>query len=265
VEADLVLDLAQIKAMFLYLMQNAYVQGGVDKTTHRLTSGISTGTNAAPEATNLYLFAYELDFTRKHLPNWKALDRDLQLFLLSFRRYIDDCFILSCEKLAKYWFHTESDPSSGVYPRILREQDGTVIDDPLKLIGELDQSVPFLDLTISVQEGKVDYKLYDKREHLVVNGTRLSDLRNFPHIVTALSVSSKYSVFTSQMNRFARRFTSALKFIDRVVEMATKMINSGYEKVRIINRIIRFNGWRPTLGKWKLVMAKILRGVKLCR
>jgi hypothetical protein len=33
VEADLVLNLAQIKAMFLYLMQNAYVQGGVDKTT----------------------------------------------------------------------------------------------------------------------------------------------------------------------------------------------------------------------------------------
>jgi len=137
-EEELVLSREQLKSMLLYLMQNAFVQGGVDGTTHRLVDGIATRTNVAPEETNLYLLAYEMEFARKHLPNWKTLDRELQLFLLSFKRYFDDCFMMSLSNVAKYWFHTESEPDIGMYPRILRKENGTVISEPLKLIGTLE-------------------------------------------------------------------------------------------------------------------------------
>jgi hypothetical protein len=112
-------------------------------------------------------------------------------------------------------------------------------------------------------DGQLDYELYDKREHLIVNGKRLSKLRNFPHVESALADMCKYGVMTSQMYRFARRFTKASLFQKEVLKLANKMIKEGYIPSKLIQKIIGFRGWRPTLGRWPVVLRRILKELRL--
>jgi hypothetical protein len=66
-----------------YLIRNSYVLCGERKRVHRAVRGVPTGTNAAPEMTNIYLFYYELNFWMKQLPKWDELTKELKLFLLT--------------------------------------------------------------------------------------------------------------------------------------------------------------------------------------
>ena len=56
-----------------YLITNSYVMCGAGDRISQIMTGIPTGTNAAPEITNLYLFFYEFSFFQKHFPNWASL------------------------------------------------------------------------------------------------------------------------------------------------------------------------------------------------
>jgi hypothetical protein len=232
----------------------------------QIVRGIPTGTNAAPEITNLYLFYYELAFFQLHLPNWATLPEKLQLFLLSWKRYIDDCLHIAKGDTSEFLYLP-----SGIYPAKLTDpKTGKVINLPLELSGETGESVNFLDVTLTLKSkpftaAQIDFKLYDKREHLVVNGTRLSTLRNFPHIDSKLADVCKYGVVKSQLHRFARRFTKASLFQKEVMKFANKLIKEGYIPSKIIRKIITFRGWRPTLGRWPSVLRRILMEFKRMR
>jgi hypothetical protein len=73
----------------------------------------------------------------------------------------------------------------------------------------------------------------------------------------------KYGVMTSQLHRFARRFTKASLFQKEVLKLANKMIKEGYEPSKLIQKIVKFPGWRPSLGKWEVVLRRILRELRL--
>jgi hypothetical protein len=69
----LYLDLMEVYEVAEYLIRSSYVLCGERKRVHRIVRGVPTGTNAAPEMTNTYLFYYELNFWMKQLPKWDEL------------------------------------------------------------------------------------------------------------------------------------------------------------------------------------------------
>ena len=100
-----------------------------------------------------------------------------------------------------------------MYPVLLQNDDGTVNHMPLRLTIESGETVPFLDTSVSLKRGLLSWRLYNKREHMFVDGVRLSDLRNFPHIETKLSDTVKYGIVTSGLYRFAMINKMAFNFI----------------------------------------------------
>jgi hypothetical protein len=259
----LFLDMHAVFKLLQYLIANSYVRCGAGKRIFKSRRGIQTGTNAAPEITNLYLLFYEFTFFQRHLPQWALINSEFKVFLLSWKRYIDDCFHIKGGDTSMFLYKT--DEFDGMYPSSLKDpKTGEIIDMPLELSGPSGPSVNFLDVTISLSDdGVLDYELYDKREHLIVNGVRLSKLRNFPHIESTLADMCKYGVMTSQLHRFARRFTKASLFQKEVLKLANKMIKEGYEPSKLIQKIVKFPGWRPSLGKWEVVLRRILRELRL--
>ena len=82
--------------------------------------------------------------------------------------------------------------------------------------------------------------------------------RNFPHIMTLLSDTCKYSVVTSQMHRFNRRCFYAYDFINETVAYCRKLIKAGYNKLEVIAKVMHFKHWQPQKGKWEFVV-KLMR------
>jgi len=260
---SLYLEVDDVYQLLEFLINNSYVTAGAGKRIFKYLRGIPTGTNAAPEITNLYLFIYEFLFLQLHLPNWGKLPEDLKTFMISWKRYIDDCLHSKIGDTSKYLYQP-----SGMYPRSLTDpKTGQVIDMPLALTGEKGPRVKYLDveLILDVETGRITYKLHDKREYLVANGIRFSDLRNFPHIDSNLADMCKYGVMTSQLHRYARRFTKASDFQKEVLKLTNKMIQNGYLKNKLVQKIVSFRGWRPTLGRWPVVLRRILTALKRIR
>jgi hypothetical protein len=111
------------------------------------------------------------------------------------------------------------------------------------------------------KKNRVTYSLYDKRREMHVGEERMSDLRNFPHIMTLLSDTCKYSVVTSQMHRFNRRCFYAYDFINETVAYCRKLIEAGYNKLEVIAKVVHFKHWQPQKGKWEFVLAVMRRRI----
>ena len=84
---------SELIKMIFWLLDNAF--STFCNKIYRQTTGIPTGTNAAPELTQLYLLYYELSFFCRSLSKgWSNLPADLQTLILTYLRYIDDIFRL---------------------------------------------------------------------------------------------------------------------------------------------------------------------------
>ena len=68
-----------------------------------------------------------------------------------------------------------------------------------------DTEAPFLDLHLSVANGFVSYKIYDKRDDFDF------DIVNFPFLDGDVPRRASYGVYISQLIRFARVKTSTLE------------------------------------------------------
>ena len=225
------------------------------------------GTNAAPELANFYLLYYEFIHWNKMLKKWRDLSMSRQLFLISYKRYIDDIWV-AAYKWSKYmkWMHKTSDPN-GIFPSVLRGPDGEEIFHPLQLTGEPSQlSVNFLDVSIKVNklQRKLTWILFDKRDGLKVNGVKLSTWRNFPHVNTMLANSCKMGVITSQLFRFNRRTSSATNFISNAGRFIHKMVRNGYNKKKCVMKASRYmqSHWTPILGKLKQNMSALKKRLR---
>ena len=94
---------------------------------------------------------------------------------------------------------------------------------------------------------------------------KLSELRNFPHVETALSEACKIGVVTSQLHRFNRRTDDQKNFVRVVVHFAQKMIMEGYKKHDVFRKIVSYGRhWTGDsfLGRWKWVLRIILKKIK---
>ena len=243
-----------------HVVNNSYVT--FDDDVYQLLRGIPTGTNCAPELTNLYLLYYELTYFSRMLRNWASLSEEHRLFLRSFKRFIDDIWVIADEPMQVHLY--KSDDQDGIYPKRLRDFDGSWIENPLQITGTFGGvSCDYLDLTTSIvgvgTGSRIVFRMYDKREHLAVGGIKLATLRNFPHVETALTASCKINVLTSQLFRYNRRTQICDDFIQSTVKLVNKMVAEGYSAKKLVMKVKGYRKhWTPSLGNWSQVLRMIL-------
>ena len=70
----------------------------------------------------------------------------------------------------------------------------------------------------------------------MVAGKLLSELRNFPHIDTAITESQKYNTLNGELHRVCRRESRARTFKKRIVKYSKKLIKEGYDPKKVLGR-----------------------------
>ena len=139
--------------------------------------GIPMGTNCAPLVADLFLFCYERDFML-------SLSEDNQSGVIeafnSTSRYLDDLL-----NIDNNFFDSMV---NRIYPSELQLNKANVSD----------AEASFLDLHLSISDGFVKTKIYDKRDDFDL------DIVNFPFLDGDVFRSASYGVYISQLIRFAR-------------------------------------------------------------
>ena len=124
-----------------YLLDNIYIRFG--NTLYRQIVGILMGTNCAPLVADLFLFCYERDFMTSLSDENQA---DIIDAFNSTSRYLDDLL-----NIDNAYFEAMVNQT---YPPELR----------LNRVNTPDTEAPFLDLHLSISNGFVSSKIYDKRD-----------------------------------------------------------------------------------------------------
>ena len=93
-----------------------------------------------------------------------------------------------------------------------------------------DTEAPFLDLHLSISNGFVSSKIYDKHDDFDF------DIVNFPFLDGDVSRSTSYGVYISQLIRFARVSSHVADFNARNKSLTAKLLQQGYRyhKLRTI-------------------------------
>ena len=124
-----------------YLLDHIFLRFG--SKLHRQIVGIPMGTNCAPLVADLFLFCYERDFMLSLSDNDKT---DIIEAFNSTSRYLDDLINIDnpyFEQMVGQIYPTE---------RQLNKANSS------------DTEAPFLDLNLSITNGIVSSKIYDKRD-----------------------------------------------------------------------------------------------------
>ena len=144
---------------------------------NRQIVGIPMGTNCAPLVADLFLYCYERDFM-------DSLNHDNQADVIeafnSTSRYLDDLL-----NIGNPYFEGMVNQ---IYPSELQLNKANISD----------TEAPFLDLHLSVANGFVSSKIYDKRDDFDF------DIVNFPFLDGDVPRRASYGVYISQLIRFAR-------------------------------------------------------------
>ena len=124
-----------------YRLDNIFIRFG--SKLYRQTVGIPMGTNCAPLVADLFLFCYERDFMLSLSDNNQA---DIIEAFNSTTRYLDDLLNIDNPYFEQM--------VGQIYPTELQ----------LNKANSLDTEAPFLDLNLSITNGIVSSKIYDKRD-----------------------------------------------------------------------------------------------------
>ena len=196
-----------------FLLDNIFVRYG--NALYRQVIGIPMGTNCAPLVADLFLYCYmyERDFML-------SLDSQSQADVISAfndtSRYLDDIF-----NIDNPFFDTMV-PT--IYPKELK----------LNKANTSDISAAFLDLDLSIDNGVVSSKIYDKRDDFDFN------IVNFPFLDGDVPRAPSYGIYISQLIRFSRACSSVGDFNSRNLILTEKLLKQGY----------RFHKLRKTFSKF---------------
>ena len=144
---------------------------------YRQIVGIPMGTNCAPLVADLFLFCYERDFMKYLSSDNQA---DVIMAFNSTSRYLDDLL-----NIGNPYFEGMVNQ---IYPPELQ----------LNKANTSDTESPFLDLHLSISNGFVSSKIYDKR------GDFDFDIINFTFLDGDVPRRPSYGVYISQLIRFVR-------------------------------------------------------------
>ena len=188
-------------------MANIHIRFGTK--LYRQTVGIPMGTNCAPLVADLFLFCYERDFMTS-LSDVKQAEI-IEAFK-SISRYLDDL-----SNIDNPYFEGMV---NRIYPPELQ----------LNKANTSDTEALFLDLHLSISNGFVSSKIYDKR----------NDIVNFPFLDGGVPRSTSYGVYVSQLIRFARVSSHVVDFNAHNKSLTAKLLQQGY----------RYNKLRKTFSKF---------------
>ena len=90
-----------------------------------------------------------------------------------------------------------------------------------------DTEAPFLDLNLSISNGIVSSKIYDKRDDFNIERV------NFPFLGGDVPRSTSYGVYISQLIRFARVCSNADGFNNRNLYLTAKLLKQEYRYKRV--------------------------------
>ena len=138
------------------------------------------GTNCAPLVADLFLFCYERDFMLSLSDNNQTDIIEAFNSTSSTSRYLDDLLNIDNPYFEQM--------VGQIYPTELQ----------LDKANSSDTEAPFLDLNLSITNGIVSSKIYDKRDDFNF------EIVNFPFLDGGVPRSPSYGVYISQLIRFAR-------------------------------------------------------------
>ena len=195
----------------IYLLGNIYIRFGTE--LYRQIVGIRMGTNCSPVVAGLFLFCYERDFMTS-LSDVKQAEI-IEAFK-STSRYLDDLL-----NIDNPYFEGMV---NRIYPPELH----------LNKANTSDTKAPFLDLHLSISNGFVSTKIYDKRDGFD------SDIVNFPFLDGDVHRSTSYGIYISQIIRFARASCHVADFNARNKGLTANLLQQGY----------RYHKLRKTFSKF---------------
>ena len=182
-----------------YLLDNIFIRFGTK--LYRQIVGIPMGTKCAPLIVDLFLFCYERVFMASLSFNKEA--EIIQAFN-STSRYLDDLLNIDNPYFERM--------VGRIYPPELQ----------LNKANASDTEAPFLDLHLSISNGFVSSKIYDKPDDFDF------DIVNFPFLDGDIPRSTSYGVYISQLIRFARVSSHVTDFNARNKILTGKLLHQGY-------------------------------------
>ena len=216
----------------IYLLDNIYIRFGTK--LYRQIVGIPMGTNCAPLVADLFLFCYERDFMTS-LSDVKQAE-----IIEAFRstsRYLDD--LLNIDNPLNPWPYFEGMVNRIYQPELQLNNANTA-----------DTEAPFLDLHLSISNGFVSSKIYDKRDDFDF------DIVNFPFSGGDVPRSTSYGVYISKLIWFARVSSHVADFNARNKSLTAKLLQQGYRYHKLRKIFSKFYRRR-----YKLV-SKFIVGLK---
>ena len=174
--------------------------------------GIPIGTNCAPLVADLFLFCYERDLMLFLSDNNQT---DIVKAFYSISRYLDDLLIINIDIP---YFEQMVDQ---IYPTELQ----------LNKANSSDTEAPFLDLKLSITNGIVSSKIYDKQDDFNF------EIVNFPFLDGDVPRSP---VYISQLIRFARVCSNVDDFNNRNLFLTAKLLKQGYRYHKIRKAFSKF-------------------------
>ena len=97
-----------------------------------------------------------------------------------------------------------------------------------------DTEAPFLDLHLSISNGLVSSKIYDKRDDFDF------DIVNFPFLDCDFPRPTSYGVYISQLIRFARVSSHVADFNARIQSLTAKLLQQGYRYHKLRKAFSKF-------------------------
>ena len=184
-----------------YLVDNIFIRFG--SNLYRQIVGIPMGTNCAPLVADLLLFCYERDFMLSLSDNNQS---DIIDAFNSTSRYLDDLLNIDNPYFEQM--------VGQIYPTELQ----------LNKANSSDTEAPFLDLNLSITNGIVSSKIYDKRDDFNF------EIVNFPFL----------DVYGSQLICFARVCSNVDDFNNRNLFLTAKLLKQGYRYHKIRKAFSKF-------------------------
>ena len=181
-----------------YLIDNIYVSIG--NRVYRQCIGIPMETDCAPLVANLFLFYYEYKYMRNLIKT--NLIRAKRF--CNTMRYIDDLLTLN-----NTLFHSAIED---IYPVQLK----------LKKTSESSTTLSYLDIQITIVNGKYSTAVYDKKDDFNFK------IVNFPFLCSNIPSRPAYGVYISQLVRIGRICSDYSSFASRHYKLTERLVRQGF-------------------------------------
>ena len=117
-------------------------------------------------------------------------------------------------------------------------------------------SCTFLDLNISIEDGKFKYKSYDKR--LDYN----FDIINYPDLKSNVPHNPSYGIFNSQLIRFCEINGEIVNFTSDIISLVHKLIKQNFDLVVLKAKFRKF--YTTNIFRWSKFGADIIKLLDSC-